>query len=79
MYRQVAPDLILMDVEMPVMNGLEATALIRQEDKKIPIVVLTAHAFAEDRAKAERAGCSDFLTKPVDQNRLLEVLHRFGM
>lgn len=79
MYREVAPDLILMDVEMPVMNGLEATALIRQEDKKIPIVVLTAHAFAEDRAKAERAGCSDFLTKPVDQNRLLEVLHRFGM
>jgi CheY-like chemotaxis protein len=68
-----APDLILMDVALGAMDGWEATQLIkaRQSTCAIPIIALTAHALASDRAKSVEVGCSDFDTKPVDLQRLL--------
>jgi two-component system cell cycle response regulator DivK len=68
------PDLILMDLRLPVMDGWEATKRIKAqpETRHIPIVALTAHAMTGDREKALAAGCDDFDTKPVEMPRLLE-------
>ncbi|SDB23965.1 ATP-binding protein [Eubacterium oxidoreducens] len=70
--------LVLMDIQMPVMDGYEATRRIRTlaDEKKatIPIVAMTANAFKEDRIKAEEAGMDDFITKPIDIGRMLKVL-----
>jgi len=70
------PDLILMDVALGEMDGWEATQLIRANPatSAIPIIALTAHALASDRAKSVEAGCSDFDTKPVDLQRLLKKM-----
>ena len=67
------PDLILMDLSLPVLDGWEATRRIKAapETKHIPVVALTAHAMAGDREKALAAGCNDFDTKPVELPRLL--------
>lgn len=67
------PDLILMDVALGEMDGWEATQLIKANPatSTIPIIALTAHALASDRAKSIEVGCSDFDTKPVDMQRLL--------
>lgn len=64
-FKEHQPDLILMDIKMPHMDGLEATRLIRSYSKKVPIVALTAFAFESDKDRAIEAGCDDFLTKPV--------------
>lgn len=70
------PTLILMDIGMPLMNGLEATRIIKATPRlaHIPIIVLSAYAFNEDRTKAEAAGCDAFATKPIDLPALREQI-----
>ncbi len=70
-------DLILMDVQMPILDGYAASARIRSFDPQIPIIVLTAHATAEDRNRSIAAGCSEFITKPFDTNQLLHTLAKY--
>jgi len=67
------PDLVLLDISLPGMDGNEILARIRADDKlkRLPVIALTAHAMAEDREKALGAGCDDFDTKPVELVRLL--------
>lgn len=71
--QQEGPDLILMDISLPMMDGWEATRRLKADPKTagIPILVLTAHALTSDRAKSIEAGCDDYDTKPVDFSRLL--------
>lgn len=76
---QLKPDLILMDMSLPIIDGWEATRQIKANKKlaHIPIIALTAHAMAEDHAKALQAGCDDFDTKPVELDRLLGKINAF--
>ncbi len=71
------PDLILMDMSLPVMDGWEATRLLKSEAEtaSIPVIALTAHAMSSDRDMALDAGCDDYDTKPVDFQRLLGKIH----
>ena len=73
------PDLILMDLSLPVMDGWEATSTIKADGstKNIPIIVLTAHAMAGDREKALEAGADEYDTKPIDFKRLLGKIKDF--
>jgi CheY-like chemotaxis protein len=70
-------DLILMDIQMPVMNGLQATQWLRDHEWKGPIVALTAHAMVGDRERYLNAGCDDYLSKPIQNEQLHEVLGRY--
>ncbi len=70
------PDLILMDMSLPIMDGWEATRQVKADPRTsaTPVIALTAHAMAGDREKAVAAGCDDYDTKPVDLPRLLQKI-----
>lgn len=71
------PDLILMDISLPVLDGYEATRRIRKALPATPIIGLSAHAMEGHKQKAQEAGCDDYLTKPVDDAQLFEMIGRF--
>lgn len=73
------PDLIFMDVMMPVMDGYEATRLIKANSatKAIPVVALTSHAMKGDREKALESGCDDYMSKPIDIKELLKMVKKY--
>ena len=75
------PDICFMDIQMPVMDGYDATARIRrmkdEEKASIPIIAMTANAFAEDRQKAISMGMNDHVAKPIDMNVLLPVIAKY--
>lgn len=76
-YEQCNPDLILMDIKMPEMDGLDATRILRKRSVTTPIVALTAFAFESDKKEALEAGCNDFLTKPVAKEALFSTIHKY--
>jgi two-component system, cell cycle response regulator DivK len=75
--RSDAPDLILMDMSLPVIDGWEVTRRLKADEatRRIPVIALTAHAMASDEQKAREAGCDDFDTKPIELPRLLDKIH----
>lgn len=77
MFQDSAPDLVLMDIKMPILNGIEAAKIIRSISPTVPIVALSAYAFDQDRNAAMQAGCNDFLAKPYDKSQLLDILHHY--
>ena len=76
---ELRPDLILMDLSLPGIDGWEATCRIKAIDKlkSIPVIAVTAHAMQGDEEKARSAGCDDYVTKPIDEDLLLEKLRKF--
>jgi two-component system, cell cycle response regulator DivK len=79
MAEQEKPDLVLMDLGMPVMDGWEATRKIKANGdlKHIPVIAVTSHAMVGDELQAREAGCDDYLPKPIDENELLKKVKRF--
>jgi two-component system, cell cycle response regulator DivK len=77
--REEMPDLILMDISIPKMDGWQATQTLKADDstRPIPIIALTAHALEEDRQKAIQAGCDGYLAKPVEPRRVVQEVERF--
>lgn len=79
MAREEHPDLILMDISIPVIDGWEATRMLKEDESTsdIPIIALTAHALAADRAKATEVGCDGYLAKPCEPRRVVAEVEKF--
>lgn len=77
MARENRPDLILMDISLPVLDGYEAARQIRATLQSTPIIGLSAHAMAGHELKAKEAGCNDYLTKPINDVLLFDMLERY--
>jgi CheY-like chemotaxis protein len=70
-------DLVLMDIKMPEMDGYEATRQIRQFNSKVIIIAQTAYALSGDREKAVEAGCNDYISKPIKNDELIELILKY--
>ena len=77
MFDEVKPDLILMDIKMPNLDGLEATKIIRELSATVPIIAQSAFAYEQDRKAAEEAGCNDFIAKPIADDKLKAMIHKW--
>ena len=77
--RSERPDLILMDLSLPVLDGFDATRRLKADEalNAIPIIAVTAHAMRGDREKALEGGCDDYISKPIDEDLLFDKLRRF--
>ena len=69
-----APDIVLLDMNLPVIDGWTVVQRLRSEANRVPVIALTAHAMASDRARAMEAGCDDYHAKPVDFDKLLSQI-----
>ena len=77
MFTQNDIDLILMDIQMPLLNGFDATRAIKKIDPKVPVISQTAYAMAEDRGKSIAAGCDDYISKPIASQKLLSLINKY--
>lgn len=77
LYREHHPDMILMDLKMPDMDGYEATAEIRKEDPLIPIIAVTAFAFAEDEQRVKQSGFNGYAAKPIKPAELKNIINQY--
>jgi len=77
LFQESKPDLILMDIKMPIMDGLDATREIRKIDAEIPIIALTANAFDSDKQKTKEAGCNGYMAKPIVAADLLVLMQEY--
>jgi CheY-like chemotaxis protein len=73
------PDLILMDIQLPGMDGLDATSIIKADPalRNIPVIALTSYAMDGDEKRAIKAGCNDYITKPIDTKAFLKILDHY--
>ena len=76
-YEQYKPDLILMDIKMPNINGLDATKAIREMSASVPVIAVSAYAYEKDKTAAIESGCNDFLTKPVSADLLKMTINKY--
>ena len=76
MANRIAYDLVIMDIKMPVMDGLEATSRIRAIHPDLPIVAITANVFDIDKDKAIKAGCTAFISKPINRDKCLDIFKK---
>ncbi|MBQ8326452.1 MAG: response regulator [Lachnospiraceae bacterium] len=75
-YRELTPDIVTMDITMPVMNGIESLSLIRRENETAKVVMITAAGQKEKMVEAIKRGAEEFITKPFDENEVLATLKR---
>ena len=74
--KQPEIDLVLMDIQLPGIDGYEATKQIKHYRRNLPVIAQTAHALEEDRGKSMRAGCDDYIAKPINKWRILEIINK---
>ena len=77
LYESLRPDVILMDIRMPEMNGLDATRIIKEINHDIPIIALSAYAYEENVREAKRAGCNEFMAKPFRVENLVDMVKKY--
>ena len=77
MTKRIKPDVILMDIKMPELNGIEATKKIRSFDISVPIIAQTAYVMAEEKKESLKVGCNHFVTKPLDRTVVMELIDRY--
>jgi len=71
---ELQPHVIMMDIKMPGMNGIEATRQIRSFDPEVPVIAQTAYVMAEEKEESMKAGCNHFVTKPLDRTEIMEII-----
>ena len=76
-YEKYSPDLILMDIKMPNLDGLDATRIIREVSPEIPVIAVSAYAYEKDKAAAIESGCNEFLIKPISPDLLKDTINKY--